>query len=94
MRQGIILGSRRMRTTMRNAIAAYTAIGIPVSKLGMVLGFQSGPGAGGREGLSPRDVVPIHEAVHARCEADRGRVRDRDRLVVGLGDVQHRGRRP
>lgn len=53
MRQGVILGSRRMRTTLRSAIAAYTAIGIPVSKLGFVLGFQSGPGAGGREGLQP-----------------------------------------
>ena len=53
MKQGVILGSRRMRTTLRAAIAAYTAIGIPVSKLGFVLGFQSGPGAGGREGLQP-----------------------------------------
>src|SRR5207244_4661047 len=32
-RQGVILGSRRMRTTLRAAVAAYTAIGIPVSKL-------------------------------------------------------------
>ena len=55
MRQGVILGSRRMRTTLRNAIAAYTAIGIPVAKLGVVLGFQSGPGAGGREGLQPSE---------------------------------------
>ena len=38
---------------MRSALAAYTAIGIPVAKLGVVLGFQSGPGAGGREGLQP-----------------------------------------
>ena len=53
MGQGVILGSRRMRTLFRSAIAAYTAIGIPVSKLGFVLGFQSGPGAGGREGLQP-----------------------------------------
>ena len=52
-KQGVILGSRRMRTTLRAAVAAYTAIGIPVSKLGFVLGFQSGPGAGGREGLQP-----------------------------------------
>jgi hypothetical protein len=53
MRQGVILGSRRMRSALRASIAAYTAIGIPVSKLGVVLGFQSGPGAGGREGLEP-----------------------------------------
>ena len=56
MRQGVILGSRRMRTTLRAQLAAYTAIGIPVSKLGFVLGFQSGPGAGGREGLKPSSL--------------------------------------
>jgi hypothetical protein len=53
MKQGVILGSRRMRIALRAAVAAYTAIGIPVAKLGFVLGFQSGPGAGGREGLQP-----------------------------------------
>ncbi len=53
MKQGPILGSRRMRMTIRARVAAYTAIGIPVAKLGFVLGFQSGPGAGGREGLQP-----------------------------------------
>jgi hypothetical protein len=53
MKLGVILGSRRMRTVLRSAVAAYTAIGIPVSKLGFVLGFQSGPAAGGREGLQP-----------------------------------------
>ena len=53
VRKGVILGSRQMRQALRSAIADYTAIGIPVSKLGFVLGFQSGPGAGGREGLQP-----------------------------------------
>ncbi|MGE5272705.1 MAG: hypothetical protein ACM3QU_02900 [Verrucomicrobiota bacterium] len=56
MRQGVILGSRRMRVALRAAVAAYTAIGIPVSRLGFVLGFQSGPGAGGREGLQPSSM--------------------------------------
>jgi hypothetical protein len=55
MRKGVILGSRQMRVALRASIAAYTAIGIPVSKLGFVLGFQSGPGAGGREGLQPSE---------------------------------------
>ena len=50
---GPVLGSRRMRVAYRRAIAAYTAIGIPVSRLGFVIGFQSGPGTGGREGLKP-----------------------------------------
>jgi hypothetical protein len=52
-KQGVILGSRRMRMALRSAVAAYTAIGIPVARIGFVLGFQSGPGAGGREGLQP-----------------------------------------
>jgi hypothetical protein len=56
MKQGVILGSRRMRMVLRSAVAAYTAIGIPVAKIGFVLGFQSGPGAGGREGLQPSNT--------------------------------------
>ena len=39
-------------------------------------------------------VVPVREAVHARGQAGRGGVRRRDRLVVGVGDVQRRGSRP
>lgn len=50
---GPVLGSRRMRVAYRRAITAYTAIGVPVSRLGFVIGFQSGPGTGGREGLQP-----------------------------------------
>ncbi len=53
MRLGVILGSRRMRQAYRQAIDDFTSIGVPVSKLGLVIGFQSGPGAGGREGLQP-----------------------------------------
>jgi hypothetical protein len=52
-KQGIILGSRQIRQGYRQAIANFTEIGIPPSKLGLVIGFQSGPGAGGREGLQP-----------------------------------------
>ena len=95
MRQGVILGQPPDADDPPDAIAAYTAIGIPVSKLGFVLGFQSGPGAGGREGLQPSaQWFQFTEALHPRCEADRGRVRDRDGVVVGVGDLQHRRRRP
>jgi hypothetical protein len=76
MRQGVILGSRRMRTALRGAIAAYTAIGIPVSKLGFVLGFQSGPGAGGREGLQPSSMwfryVKLYTLAAKRVAAEFG----------------------
>jgi hypothetical protein len=52
-KQGVILGSRQIRQGYRQAIRNFTEIGIPASKLGLVIGFQSGPGAGGREGLQP-----------------------------------------
>jgi hypothetical protein len=54
--QGPIVGNRRLRSTMRNRLANLLAIGIPKEKLGLVLGFQTGPGAGGREGLRPREA--------------------------------------
>ena len=53
MRSGVVLGSRRMRSAFRNALQPYRDIGFPGSKLGIILGFQSGPGTGGREGLQP-----------------------------------------
>lgn len=53
MRMGPLLGSRTMRQAFREAIAAFTAIGIDPARLGLVLGFQSGSGKGGREGLQP-----------------------------------------
>lgn len=52
-RQGAALGSRLRRTAMRTAIGALTNLGISVDRLGIMLGFQSGPGKGGREGLQP-----------------------------------------
>lgn len=52
-KQGPVLGSRTLRTSFRNAILDFTQIGIPTSKLGIFLGFQTTPGTGGREGLRP-----------------------------------------
>jgi hypothetical protein len=52
-RLGPIAGNRHMRTAMRRAVGSLTSIGIPTSKLGLALGFQTGKGAGGREGLQP-----------------------------------------
>jgi hypothetical protein len=54
--QGPIVGSRRLRVGMRDKLSRFLAIGIPASKLGVVLGFQTGRGAGGREGLKPREA--------------------------------------
>ena len=52
-RLGPIAGNRHMRTAMRRAVGSLTSIGIPTAKLGVALGFQTGRGAGGREGLQP-----------------------------------------
>ena len=53
-RDGAIDGSRRLRVRHRQAVAKLLAIGIPPSRIGIMIGFQTGPGSGGREGLEPR----------------------------------------
>ena len=79
--------ARRSRT--------YTALGIPASRVGIVLGFQVAAGAGGREHLAAVvGLVPRREVAGARREAGRGGDRRRHGLVVGLGDVGRRLRRP
>jgi hypothetical protein len=50
-RQGPILGPRMLRTAFRKSFADFTALGIPTTKLGIMLGFQTDRGQGGREGL-------------------------------------------
>jgi hypothetical protein len=52
-KQGPVLGSRTLRTSFRNAVLDFTDLGIPTSKLGLFLGFQTAKGSGGREGLQP-----------------------------------------
>jgi hypothetical protein len=51
--EGALLGSRRLRIAMRRAVTRLLSIGIPADRIGLVLGFQTGRGAGGREGLEP-----------------------------------------
>lgn len=50
-RQGPLLGSRFMRIAFRKGVTDFTSIGIPPTRLGITLGFQTGLGTGGREGL-------------------------------------------
>ena len=52
-RAGPELGSRRMRASMRASLSKLFAVGVPPSKLGVVLAFQTRRGTGGREGLRP-----------------------------------------
>lgn len=53
MRKGVVLGSRMMRQAFRQGLAPFIALGIRPERLGLVIGFQSGPGKGGRENLQP-----------------------------------------
>jgi hypothetical protein len=65
---GPVAGSRRRRTAMRRALERFEAIGIPTSRLGLLHGFQSGLGSGGREGLPLADWLRVvkWEALAAR----------------------------
>jgi hypothetical protein len=51
---GAVDGSRRLRVRYRQSAAKLLALGIPASKIGLMVGFQTGAGVGGREGLTPR----------------------------------------
>lgn len=48
---GPVVGSRTLRTQMRQAVGAFTSMGIPTSRLGLMLEFESG--LYGRDGLTP-----------------------------------------
>jgi len=53
-KEGAVDGSRRLRTRHRRSAATLLAVGIPSSRIGLMIGFQTGAGVGGREGLRPR----------------------------------------
>jgi hypothetical protein len=48
-KQGPVEGSRTLRVMFRKRVAEFTSIGIPTSQLGLMLGFHTTPGSGGRE---------------------------------------------
>jgi hypothetical protein len=54
-RLGRIVGPRRVRLGQRSVIRTFTRAGIPVSRLGFMLGFHAEPGTLGRENLQPRE---------------------------------------
>jgi len=51
--QGAIYGSRTLRQGFRQGILDFALTGVPVSKLGIFVGFHTTKGSGGREGLQP-----------------------------------------
>jgi hypothetical protein len=71
-REGVLRGNRSLRQYFRRAAADLLAIGIPSQKIGLMLGFQTKKGDGGREGLQPArawyDVVKW-QALSARTVA-------------------------
>jgi hypothetical protein len=77
---GPILGNRRLRQSFRRAVAGFTSIGIPASRVGLMLSFLSAKGVGGRNGLQPDSAwyqVVKWEALSAKEVA----------AEVGLGSV-------
>jgi len=50
---GPVLGNRELRVRYRQAVLDFTSIGIPTSRLGIMLSFLSQKGVGGRNGLQP-----------------------------------------
>jgi hypothetical protein len=48
-RMGPVAGSRFLRDLFRRRVASFTAAGIPTRKLGIMLGFHTTPGLGGRD---------------------------------------------
>jgi hypothetical protein len=50
---GVINANRTIRQMFRQGAEDFISIGIPPSKLGIMLGFHTTPGSGGREGLKP-----------------------------------------
>ena len=57
--EGPRAGSRSLRIFFRKRIAEFTSAGIPTRKLGLMLGFQTTPGQGGRERASRRSWLEV-----------------------------------
>jgi hypothetical protein len=58
-KQGAVEGSRTLRAMFRKRVAEFTDVGIPPSKLGVMLGFQTTRGSGGREGASRKAYLEV-----------------------------------
>ncbi len=52
-KMGVVLGNRLLRERYREAVGEFTAIGIPASRLGIMVSVLSQKGGGGRSGLKP-----------------------------------------
>jgi hypothetical protein len=68
--------SRAMRVALRDWVARLTVIGVPPSRVGLMLGFQSGDSQGGRAGLQPTaawlDIVKLQSLAGLVVARDLG----------------------
>jgi hypothetical protein len=73
---GALVGSRTLRIGFRASVAAFTSAGLAAGKLGLMLGFQSGLGFSGREGLQPTDswleVVKLEQFAAQQVATETG----------------------
>ena len=58
-KQGPIEGSRTLRNLFRKRVAEFTSAGLPASRLGLMLGFQTTRGSGGREGAARNSWLEV-----------------------------------
>jgi hypothetical protein len=58
-KQGAVAGSRALRAMFRKRVAEFSGVGIPTGKLGLMLGFQTTRGSGGREGASRKTYLEV-----------------------------------
>ena len=84
--------SRAMRSGMRALVRRFTEIGIPASRVALVLQFHA-PGRAAARAAAAREVARDREAAGAAPARDEG-AQDTLDLVVGLGDLQPGGDRP
>jgi hypothetical protein len=77
---GPVLGNRYLRQSYRNAISDITSMGIPASRVGIMLSFLSHKGVGGRNGLEP--AAAWYQVVKWMALSAKGVARE-----VGLGSV-------
>ena len=74
--QGALLASRNIRIGFRSQIAKLEALGIPAGDIGIMLGFQSGAGQDGREGLQPTaswlEMVKLQQLAAKTVAGDTG----------------------
>lgn len=71
-KQGALLGNRLLRQRYRRSIAEFTSIGIPPSRVGVMISFSAAKAGGGRSGLEPASAwyqVAKWEALAAKTVA-------------------------